>query len=256
MADQQLTPENLESYSVEAISNYGRAIDEFCDVLIGIKSEDANIAVFNSIYVTIEGKKRRLGDIANIESPEDPLKIEVMVYSRDNMEVISDTIKESGFPAKTQGEGSQYLNVRVPKPSRMQLEEIADDLIRRTNGMTSRLMKLKTNTGLRIRAAVQNEFIDTRIATLSTKKIDLAYEKFNKEARILGLLRRKQILGKFYKPSEKDDEILIKDVNLLVRLSNKIEFDPTSTEIDSKQNASIGNNIVKEDTQVLNQEAI
>ena len=84
MADQQLTPENLESYSVEAISNYGRAIDEFCDVLVGIKSEDANIAVFNSIYITIDGKKRRLGDIANIESPEDPLKIEVMVYSRDN----------------------------------------------------------------------------------------------------------------------------------------------------------------------------
>ena len=67
-------------------------------------------------------------------------------------------------------------------------------------------------------------YIDTRIATLSTKKIDLAYEKFNKEARILGLLRRKQILGKYYKPSEKDDEILIKDVNLLVRLSNKIQF--------------------------------
>ena len=90
------------------------------------------------------------------------------------MEIVSDTIKESGFPAKKQGETSQYINVRVPKPSRMQLEEIADDLIRRTNGMTSRLMKLKTNTGLRIRAAVQNDFIDTRIATLSTKKIDLA----------------------------------------------------------------------------------
>ena len=226
MAEQQLTSENLESYSVEAISNYGRAIDEFCDLLVSIKSEDANVAVFNSIYVTIEGKKRRLGDIANIEAPEDPLKLEVMVYSRDNMDLVIDTIKESGFPAKKQNDVSQYINVRVPKPSRMQLEEIADDLIRRTNGMTSRLMKLKTNTGLRIRAAVQNEFIDTRIATLSTKKIDAAYEKFNKEARILGLLRRKQILGKFYRPSEKDDEILIKDVNLMIRLSGKIKYDP------------------------------
>ena len=53
MAEPQLSPENLESYSVEAISNYGRAIDEFCDVLVGIKSEDANVAVFNSIYVRV-----------------------------------------------------------------------------------------------------------------------------------------------------------------------------------------------------------
>ena len=122
--------------------------------------------------------------------------------------------------------------------------------------MTSRLMKLKTNTGLRIRAAVQNEFIDTRIATLSTKKIDVAYEKYNKEARILGLLRRKQILGKFYRPSEKDDEILIKDVNLLVRLSGKIEFDPVLEENNSNQEPSLGNNISENNSQVLNQEAI
>ena len=122
--------------------------------------------------------------------------------------------------------------------------------------MTSRLMKLKTNIGLRIRAAVQNEFIDTRIATLSTKKIDVAYEKYNKEARILGLLRRKQILGKFYRPSEKDDEILIKDVNLLVRLSGKIEFDPVLEENNSNQEPSLGNNISENNSQVLNQEAI
>ena len=133
----------------------------------------------------------------------------------------------------------------------MQLEEIADDLIRRTNGMTSRLMKLKTNTGLRIRAAVQNEFIDTRIATLSTKKIDAAYEKFNKEARILGLLRRKQILGKFYRPSEKDDEILIKDVNLMIRLSGKIKYDPTA---DNQDDDNL-NNVVDNNTQAMSQEA-
>ena len=156
----------------------------FSDVLVSIKSEDANVAVFNSLYIMIEGKKRRLYDLANVESPEDALKLEVMVYSRENVDIVKDTIKGSGFPAKSE-QGSQYINVRVPPPSRMQLEEIADDLIRRTNGMTSRLMKLKTNTGLRIRAAVQNEFIDTRVATLSTRKIDSAYERFKKKQEYL-----------------------------------------------------------------------
>ena len=226
---EQLTAENLESYSIEAISNYGRAIEDFSDLLVSIKSEDANISVFNSLYIMIEGKKRRLYDLANVESPEDPLKLEVMVYSRENIDIIKETIKDSGFPAKSE-QGSQYINVRVPPPSRMQLEEIADDLIRRTNGMTSRLMKLKTNTGLRIRAAVQNEFIDTRVATLSTRKIDGAYERFNKEARILGLLRRKQILGKYFKPQEKDDETLSKDVNLFIKLNKNIDPNDLSDE--------------------------
>ena len=38
-----------------------------------------------------------------------------------------------------------------------------------------RLSKIKTNTGLRIRAAVQNEFIEAKIATLATKKIDTTH---------------------------------------------------------------------------------
>mgnify|MGYP001267149666 FL=1 len=225
MAEQQLSPENLESYSVEALSNYARAVEEFCDVLLEIKSEHANISVFNSIQVQIEGKKRRLNDIANIESPVDILNIEVMVYSRDNLEIVLDTIKESGFPAKIRKEGSQYIDVRVPKPSRMQLEEIADDVIRRTNGMSSRLMKIKTNTGLRIRAAVQNEFIDTRIATLSTRKIDSGFEKYNSEVRIIGLQKRKQILGKFYRPQEKDDDPINKIVTVLNKLIAKMKSD-------------------------------
>ena len=83
---EQLTAENLESYSIEAISNYGRAIEDFSDVLVSIKSEDANVSVFNSLYIMIEGKKRRLYDLANVESPEDALKLEVMVYSRENVE--------------------------------------------------------------------------------------------------------------------------------------------------------------------------
>ena len=245
MEEQQSPPENLESYSVEALSNYARVVEEFCDLLIEIKSEHANISVFNSIQVQIEGKKRRLNDIANIESPEDILKIEVMVYSRENLELVLDTIKESGFPAKLREQNSQFIDVRVPKPSRMQLEEIADDVIRRTNGMSSRLLKIKTNTALRIRAAVQNEFIDSRIATLSTRKIDSGFEKYNSEVRVIGLQRRKQILGKFYKPQEKDDEPTNKIVTVLNKLVAKIKSDHVEENVDSlkTQNAETSENI-------------
>ena len=223
MAEQTLTPENLESYSTEAISNFSKAIEDFADVITEIRSEDANIAVFNSIFVMLDGRKRRLADIANIEVPDDPLKIEVMVYNKDNLETVMTTIKESGFPVKLKEKNSQFLIVRVPPPSRMQLEEIGDDLIRRTNSLVMRLTKIKTNTGLRIRAAVQNEFIETKIATLATKKIDAAHVKIESEGKFLGVLKRKQILGSYFKSTEKDDEIFVKKVNLYFKLNENLK---------------------------------
>ncbi len=223
MAEQSLTPENLESYSTEAISNFYKAIEDFADVITEIKSEDANIAVFNSIYVMIEGRKRRLADIANVEAPNDPLNLEVMVYSKDNLESVIDTIKEAGFPVKSKEKNSQFLIVKVPPPSRMQLEEIGDDLIRRTNSLVMRLTKIKTNTGLRIRAAVQNEFIETKIATLATKKIDASHLKIENEGKFLGVLKRKQILGSYFKSTEKDDETFVKKVNLYLKLNENLK---------------------------------
>jgi hypothetical protein len=70
----------------------------------------------------------------------------------------------------------------------MQLEEVGDDVNRRTNAFSSRLIKIKTNTGLRIRAAMEKEFIDQRIAGMATKKIDLNLERCTKEIRIMGLM--------------------------------------------------------------------
>ena len=111
----------------------------------------------------------------------------------------------------------------MPPPSRMQLEEIGDDLIRRTNSLIMRLTKIKTNTGLRIRAAVQNEFIETKIATLATKKIDATYLIVESEGKFLGVLKRKQILGSYFKSTEKDDEIFIKKVNVYFKLNQNLK---------------------------------
>ena len=224
MDDENHIPPNIEEgYSPEAIANLERAIEEFAETMLEIKSEDANIKVFRSLQIIMNGRKRRIGDLANVESPDDPMKIQLMVYNKEHIEEVLEFIKENGFPAKNE-EGSQFINVRVPKPSRMQLEEIGDDVNRRTNATGSRLMKIKTNTGLRIRAATEKEFIDQRIAGIATKKIDLHLERCTKEIRIIGLMKRKKILGSFFKVVERDDPDLLKVINKRVKLeSQRIE---------------------------------
>lgn len=221
MDDENNIPLNSEEgYSPEAIANLERAIEEFAETMLEIKSEDANIKVFESLQIIMNGRKRRIGDLANVESPDDPMKIQLMVYNKEHIEEVLEFIKENGFPAKNE-EGSQFINVRVPKPSRMQLEEIGDDVNRRTNATGSRLMKIKTNTGLRIRAATEKEFIDQRIAGIATKKIDLHLERCTKEIRIIGLMKRKKILGSFFKVVERDDSELLKVIAKRVKLEEQ-----------------------------------
>jgi ribosome recycling factor len=211
---------NNEGYSPEAIANFELAIEEFAESLLAIKSEDANIAVFKSLQIIMNGRKRRIGDLGNVESPDDPMRIQLMIYNKEHLEQVYDFIRESGFPAKNE-EGSQFIHIRVPKPSRMQLEEIGDDIVRRTNSVCTRLTKMKTNTGLRIRAAMEKEFIDQRIANLASKRINDNLDRCTQEVRIIGLIKRKKILGSFFKTVERDDNDLLKVINKRVKLEQK-----------------------------------
>ena len=214
---------NNEGYSPEAIANFELAVEEFAESLLAIKSEHANIAVFRSLQIIMNGRKRRIADLGNVDSPGDPMKIELMIYNKEHLQQVLDFIRESGFPAKNE-EGSQFIHIRVPKPTRMQLEEIGDDINRRTNTASAKLLKSKTNTSLRIRAAMEKEYIDQRIAGLATKKIDSNLERCTKEIRIMGLMTRKKILGSFFKSVERDDPELLKIIAKRVKLeTQKIE---------------------------------
>jgi hypothetical protein len=143
-----------------------------------------------------------------------------MIYNKEHVQEVLDFIRESGFPAKNE-EGSQFIHIRVPKPSRMQLEEIGDDIGRRTNSVCTRLTKMKTNTGLRIRAAMEKEFIDQRIANLATKRINDNLDRCTQEVRIIGLMKRKKILGSFFKTVERDDNDLLKIINKRIKLEQR-----------------------------------
>ena len=212
-----IAPSLEEGYSPEAIANMENALEEFIVSLIEIKPEDANIAVFRGLKLTLKGRPRRLSELGNVESPDDPMKIELMIYNKEQIEEVLEFIKKNGFPAKNEP-GSQFIHIRVPKPSRMQLEELGDEVIRRTNSACTRLMKIKTNTGLRIRAAMEKEYIDQRISGVAIKKIDNALERITKEMKIVGVMKRKAILGSFFKTIERDDTDIVKVVNKRVKL--------------------------------------
>ena len=201
-----------EGYSVEAQENMLVALVQFKESLIPIGSEEANKNVFATIKIMIKGVRRRLVDLGNVDAPEGPLKIQLMIFNKEHIPLILEQLKEEGFKPRTDA-GSQYVKVDVPAPTRLQLMDVASDVDRRTKSCIGTLNKIRSNTSIRITKAVENEFIDQRTAGLANKKIEKNFSKYEKDAVKVGMLKKIDILGKWYSPENDQEKELFNKIN-------------------------------------------
>ena len=45
----------------------------------------------------VSGIRRRLVDLGNVEAPEGPLKIQLMIFNKDHIPLVMEQLKEDGF---------------------------------------------------------------------------------------------------------------------------------------------------------------
>ena len=197
-----------EGYSVEAQENMGVAIDQFRESLIPIGSEEANKNIFATIKIMVKGVRRRLVDLGNVDAPEGPLKIQLMIFNKEHIPLIIEQLKEEGFKPRTDA-GSQYVKVDVPPPTRLQLMDVASDVDRRTKSCIGTLNKIRSNTAIRITKAVENEFIDQRTAGFANKKIEKNFSKYEVDAIKAGMIKKMDILGKWFSPENDQEKDLL-----------------------------------------------
>ena len=197
-----------EGYSVEAQENMAVALEQFKESLIPIGSEEANKNVFATIKIMVKGVRRRLVDLGNVDAPEGPLKIQLMIFNKEHIPLIIEQLKEEGFKPRTDA-GSQYVKVDVPPPTRLQLMDVASDVDRRTKSCVGTLNKIRSNTAIRITKAVENEFIDQRTAGFANKKIEKNFSKYEVDAIKAGMIKKMDILGKWFSPENDQEKDLL-----------------------------------------------
>ena len=199
-----------EGYSVEAQENMLVSIENFKESLILIGSEEANKNVFATIKILVKGVRRRLVDLGNVDAPEGPLKIQLMIFNKEHIPLIMEQLKEEGFKPRSDP-GSQYVKVDVPAPTRLQLMDVASDVDRRTKSCIGALNKIRGNTAIRLQKAMENEFIDQRTAGMANKNIEKYYSKYEKQVIEIGMLKKREILGNWFSPdSDLEIELLKK----------------------------------------------
>ena len=78
--------------------------------------------------------------------------------------------------------------------------DIAADVDRRTKSCIGALTKIKSNTSQRLMKALDNEYIEQRTAGLANKNMEKTFTKLEKESIKIGMMKKIEILGKWYSP--------------------------------------------------------
>ena len=197
-----------EQYSVQAENLMKTAVEEYIDILKDIKATDANLTVIRNIRISVNGKPRRLVDVADLRKTDDPHLLELLVFNTEHVDLLVEKIDETGFTNEVDG---QFIRINVPDPSYKQLMEVVDDLNRKKNSAMGRLTKAKSEATSRARTAVENEFIAQGVASAASKKCEEYYENYGSQVNDLTMEKIKSILGSEYFEKYKTEEL---DLNI------------------------------------------
>ena len=193
-----------EQYSDQAENLMKAAVEDYSEIISEVKSTDANLTIIKNIRVNIQGKPRRLVDVADLKKTDDPHLLQLLVFNTDHIEVLSEQLDEINFNYNVDG---QFINIDVPDPSYKQLMEVVDDLNRKKNSAMGRLTKAKSEATTRARTAVENEFITQGVASAASRKCDEYYENYGGQINEMTMQKVKEILGPEYFEKYKTEEL-------------------------------------------------
>ena len=181
-----------EQYSMQAENLMKSAVEEYKEIIKEVKATDANLTIIRNIRINIQGKPRRLVDIADLKKTEDVHKLQLLVFNTDHIELLTEQLDENSFSYDIDG---QFINITVPDPTYKQLMEVVDDLNRKKNSAMGRLTKAKSEATTRARTAVENEFITQGVASAASRKCDEYYQNYGDQISEMTLEKIKNILG-------------------------------------------------------------
>ena len=141
--------------------------------------------------------------------------MELLVFSREHIPLIVAEIKEHGFKNVKSDARQQLITVTVPKPTLDDLTAMEDQVAGMSRSAISSLTKIRGNTSQRLKAALENEFIDGVTMNNSRNKVDAVYDKYVKLVKLHALKKRKTILGSYFEPKNEEERLLLPELNKL-----------------------------------------
>jgi len=199
-----------DSYSQEANENMKVAIESLVTNLTQVGSADAYKNALFGLKIMVDKRPRRITDVANVEPGLKPRSLDLMVYSRELIPLVVEEIKVAGFKNVTSDIELQRVTIVVPAPTLEDLERIEDDLDRVARSTVSNLTKVKANSSQRLKAGLENEYIEVAEAGKARKNLDDIIEYYVEIAKLHVLKKRIKVMGKYFQPKPEDEKLMKK----------------------------------------------
>ena len=199
-----------DSYSQEANQNMKVTIENLVTSLTQVGSSDAYKNALFGLKIMVDKKPRRITDVANVEPGLKPRSLDLMVYSRELIPLVVEEIKVAGFKSVTSDLELQRVTIVVPAPTLEDLERIEDDLDRVARSAVSSLTKVKANSSQRLKAGLENEYIEVAEAGKARKNLDEIIEYYVEIAKLHVLKKRIKVMGKYFQPKPEDEKFMKK----------------------------------------------
>ena len=202
----------LDSYSLAAMARTEDILSFLVEDLDVVGSKDAYKNILYGVRLIVEGKNRRLSDFSEIINEEEENNIKqkntdnfkINIFRENLVDDIITIIKQNGFKEVNRIKDTTHILIKIPEPTQNQLNEFAGETKRIERSAISRIARIKSDAIQRIKAALQREYIEPHVAVPAKAHLENIQQSAVSEIRLIGLKKRKTLLGRFF--SYTDDE--------------------------------------------------
>ena len=206
--------ESSDSYSMAAKERMVIELEGLVGRLNEVGSALAILNLFRRADIEVEGKKRRLSDFAEIDLGPDPMAgtFKVIIHNPIAITGAVAILKESKF-INIDASSKRELKVVKPRLTVQQEDDLETEVKRVTKSSLSKLASIKSDALQRVQAAIKAEYIEPANAKKSTLQLDELIIQASRHSGVLGLIRRKQLIGGGLTFDGPDEETLYKRIN-------------------------------------------
>lgn len=203
-----------DSYSMAAKERMAIELDGLVWRLNEVGSALATLNIFRRADIEIEGKKRRLNDFAQVDLGPDPMAgtFKVIIHNPVAIPGAVAVLKENKF-INIDMSSKRELKVVKPRLTVQQEDDLETEVKRVTKSTLAKLAAIKSDALQRVQAAIKAEYIEPADAKKSTLQLDELIIQASTHAGVLGLIRRKQLIGGGLTFEGPDEEALYKRIN-------------------------------------------
>lgn len=203
-----------DSYSLAAKERMDVEIALLVERLNEVGSALTTLNLFRRVDIELDGKKRRLNDFAQIDLGPDPTAgtFKVIIHNEVAYTGVISTLKENGF-LNIDTSSRRELRVVKPRLTAQQEDDLETEAKRVTKATVNKLASIKSDALQRVQAAIKQEFIEPRTSKLAVQQLDALMDEGKMHASVLGLIRRKQLIGGGITFDGPEEEALYRKIN-------------------------------------------